>query len=28
LKTTEGYIDTMINKEQSKIDEALNFDDD
>ena len=28
LKTTEGYIYTMINKEQSKIDEALNFDDD
>ena len=28
LKTTEGYINTMIDKERPKIDKALNFDDD
>ena len=28
LKTTEGYIDTMIDKERPKIDKALSFDDD
>ena len=27
IKTTEGYIDTMIDKEKGKIDEALNLDD-
>lgn len=27
IKTTEGYIDTMIDKEKDKIDEALNLDD-
>lgn len=28
LKTTEGYINTMIDKERPKIDKALSFDDD